>query len=324
MCTAIAYKTNGLYFGRTLDYDFSYTEEVTVMPRQYPLRFRNGEVLRRHYAVIGMAFVKNGYPLYYDAVNEKGLCMAGLNFEGNAVYGKSVAHKKNAAQFELIPWVMSQCATVVEATALLKCTNITDEVFCDGLSASPLHWLIADSEQCITAEPFSDGVMVYDNPVGVLTNNPPFEYQLLNLSNFMQLSAFPPENRFSYGLELPVYSRGLGAVGLPGDFSSQSRFVKAAFVKENSVLGRSDTESISQFFHIADTVSQPRGCCRLANGRYEATLYTSCCNAKKGVYYFTTYANRSVSAVDMRRENLDGKRLVHYPIDFSERIEMLN
>ena len=86
MCTAATYKTQDFYFGRTLDYEFSYGDEITVTPRNYPFHFRHMGEITSHYAIIGMAHVAGDYPLYYDAVNEKGLAMAGLNFVGNAVY----------------------------------------------------------------------------------------------------------------------------------------------------------------------------------------------------------------------------------------------
>ena len=84
MCTAASYRTKDLYFGRNLDYEFSYGDEVTITPRNYPFTFRRAGEMRTHYAMIGMAYVAEEYPLYYDAVNEKGLCIAGLNFVGNA------------------------------------------------------------------------------------------------------------------------------------------------------------------------------------------------------------------------------------------------
>ena len=86
MCTAAVYKTKDFYFGRTLDYEFSYGDEVTVTPRNYPFHFRNMGDMESHYAMIGMATVADGYPLYYEATNEAGLSMAGLNFPGNAVF----------------------------------------------------------------------------------------------------------------------------------------------------------------------------------------------------------------------------------------------
>lgn len=111
MCTAVTYKTGDFYFGRTLDYDFSYVEEVTITPRRYPFHFGSMGTVDTHYAIIGMAYVLDGYPLYYDAVNEKGLGIAGLNFVGNAYYGDKIPGKDNIAQFELIPWIFSQCSS---------------------------------------------------------------------------------------------------------------------------------------------------------------------------------------------------------------------
>ena len=233
MCTAATYKTKDLYFGRTLDYEFSYGETVTVTPRNFRLEFRHMGVTERHFAFIGMAHVADNYPLYYDAVNEKGLCIAGLNFVGNAHYRECREGKDNLAQWELIPWIMARCASVSEAKALLARINLTAEPFAPNLPTAQLHWIISDKSGSITLESVSDGIFVYDNPVGVLTNNPPFPIQLFNLNNYMGLSVDNPENRFSERLELNAYSRGMGAIGLPGDLSSASRFVRVAFTKMN-------------------------------------------------------------------------------------------
>ena len=161
---------------------------------------------------------------------------------------------------------------------------------------------------------------VYDNPVGVLTNNPPFDEQMFQLNNYMNLSPKAPQNHFCEKLPLYTYSRGMGALGLPGDLSSASRFARVAFTRLHAMSGESEKESISQFFHILGSVDQQRGCCEVADGKYEITLYTSCCNATKGIYYYTTYENHQITAVDMHRENLDGETLVHYPIVTGEHI----
>ena len=123
MCTAATYTTKDHYFGRNLDLEFSYNETVTVTPRNYPFQFRKVKALESHYAMIGMAFVVDNYPLYYDAVNEKGVGMAGLNFVGNAVYqeiDEAEDGKENVCQYELIPWILSQCASVREVRELLS------------------------------------------------------------------------------------------------------------------------------------------------------------------------------------------------------------
>jgi len=310
MCTAAIYKTNKAYFGRNLDLEYSYVESVVVTPRNYPLSFRLKKSQERHYAIIGMAYVQENYPLYYDAMNEKGIGMAGLAFQGNAVYLKPEEGYDNVAPYELIPWVLSQCATMEEVRELLGRLRVVDLVFSEQLPNSPLHWMVSDGETSIVIEAVKEGVKVYHNPVGVLTNNPPFPYQLLNLSNYMRLTRKRPETTFAEDLDLEVYSRGMGGIGLPGDLSSQSRFVRAAFVRMNSVSGESEQESVNQFFHILTSVEQQRGCVLLEDGRYEYTLYSSCCSLNSGIYYYTTYEDREIRAVDLRKFDLEGRELV--------------
>ena len=118
MCTAATYRTKDFYIGRTLDYEFSYGDEITITPRHYPFPFRHMGLRENHYAMIGMAHVAADYPLYYDAVNEKGVGMAGLNFVGNAAYQSVKPDRENVAQFEFIPWVLSQCASMTEVREL--------------------------------------------------------------------------------------------------------------------------------------------------------------------------------------------------------------
>ncbi|MBD5465022.1 MAG: choloylglycine hydrolase family protein [Lachnospiraceae bacterium] len=324
MCTAATYKTKDFYFGRTLDYEFSYGDEITVTPRNYCFEFRSLGRMENHYAMIGMAHVVEDYPLYYDAVNEKGLGMAGLNFVGNAEYKDQVPDKDNVAVFEFIPWILAQCATVKEARVLLEKINLDNTTFNAELPVASLHWIIADSTEAITVESVKEGILVYDNPAGVLTNNPPFDQQMFQLNNYMNLSIRNPENHFAPKLPLHAYSRGMGALGLPGDLSSQSRFVRVAFVKMNSISGDSEAESVSQFFHILGSVDQQRGCCLVGEDEYEITIYTSCCNADKGIYYYTSYDNHQISGVDMHKEDLDGNQLFRYSPIQGEQIRMQN
>ncbi len=324
MCTALGFKTKDFYFGRTLDYEFSYGEEIVITPRKFNFNFRNIGVMAMHYAIIGVAHIADNYPLYYDAVNEKGLSVAALNFVGNAHYFDIVDNKNNIAQFEFIPWVLSQCGTVEQARGLLEKINIVNTSFSDTLPPAQLHWLIADKYEAITVESVKEGLKIYDNPVGVLTNNPPFNEQMFGLNNYMHLSTKAPKNNFSKKLKLHPYSRGMGALGLPGDLSSPSRFVRVAFAKMNSVCEVGEAESVNQFFHIMSTVNQTRGCCEVADGKYEITIYTSCCNTDKGVYYYTTYDNHQITAVNMNKINLNGDLLIRYPFVSKEQIKLQN
>lgn len=320
MCTAVNFKTKDHYFGRNLDLEYTYQETVTVTPRNFPFRFRTMGEMDTHYAMIGMAYVVEGYPLYYDATNEKGVSAAGLLFAGNAHYPARAEGKDNVSPFEFIPWLLSQCEDMQGVRKLLERVNLVNISFSKELPLTPMHWMISYREESIVVESMADGLHVYENPVGVLTNNPPFPTQLWNLNNYMGLSREQKENRFAKGLPLADYSKGMGAIGLPGDLSSASRFVRSAFVLHNSVSGDSEEESVGQFFHILASVEQQRGCVRVAGEEYEVTAYSSCCNADKGIYYYTTYGNRQISAVDMRKENLGAKEVISYSLVKSEQI----
>ena len=324
MCTAATYKTKDFYFGRTLDYEFSYGEEITITPRNYKLNLKNMGIMETHYAMIGMAHIAENYPLYYDAINEKGLGMAGLNFVGNADYKEVIDGKDNITQFEFIPYILGKCASVKEARVLLGKINITNIPFNEKMTLAQLHWIIADKNEAITVESIKDGIKIYDNPVGVLTNNPPFDKQMFNLNNYMNLSPKSPKNNFSDKLNLNMYSRGMGAIGLPGDLSSQSRFVRAAFVKTNSLSGETESESVSQFFHILGAVEQQKGCCEVTDGKFEYTIYTSCCNGDKGIYYYTAYENHQINAVDMNKVDLESNKLVRYTPITNQQINFQN
>ncbi len=314
MCTAISFKTDDFYFGRNLDLYYHYDESVTVTPRNYVFNLRNGKEIFSHFAIIGIATVSDGYPLYYDAVNERGLCMAGLNFPKEAVYMPYDSAKTNIAPFEFIPYILSRCKNIDDAVTELEKISLWDTPFSDKLVNTPLHWILCDKEGAVTIEQTTDGLRVYDNHVGVLTNSPPFDYHIYNLANYINLSAKYPQNRFSESMELFPYSLGMGALGLPGDMSSASRFVRAAFIKHNSVCDNEEMSSINQTFHILKSVEQPSGITYTKEGMCEYTLYTSVCNASRGIYYYTTYQNSTVCAVSLHNENLDFDKLVSYAL----------
>jgi len=323
MCTALSFTTGHHYFGRTLDLEYSFDEAIVIMPRGFPLIMRRMPTIKRHLAVIGVAAVSDGFPLYYDAANETGLSIAGLNFPGNAFYGDEKNGADNIAPFELIPWLLSQCSCVSQARSLLARMNLAAIPFSSTLPLSPLHFLISDAKESIVVEPTRDGLHVMDNPVGVLTNNPPFDHQMIHLSNFMTLTSKEPENRFDPSLPLAAYSRGMGALGLPGDLSSPSRFVRAAFMKSHSLCEKSETDSVTQFFHILSSVAHVRGSVMIGE-KPEITLYSSCCSTDKGIYYYTTYENSQITAVDMHREDLNGQRLIVRPLIREQQIRWQN
>lgn len=323
MCTSISLLTKDHYFGRTLDLEYCYDEKVVITPRNFPLEFRFQKPSENHFAIIGVATVVDGYPLYYDATNEKGLSIAGLNFPNKAVYQKFDHEKNNICPFEVIPWILSKCESVEEAKELLYNTNIINADFSNEFPVASLHWMISDRDSSITVECVDEGLKIYYNPISVLTNNPEFPFQVFNLNNYVNITREEPETRFAEGFDFNKYSKGMGAIGLPGDCSSMSRFVRAAFTRLNSVCGESESESVSQFFHILGAVSQTRGTVR-AGEKFVITVYSSCCNTDKGIYYYTTYENNQISAVNMHNENLDRNGLIIFNMINEQQINFQN
>lgn len=323
MCTSLSFLTKDHYFGRTLDLERSYDEKVIITPKNYSLKFRLSKELSNHYAIIGIGTVADNYPLYYDATNEKGLSIAGLNFPVSAKYCDVVNDKNNIGVFELIPWILGNCASVDEARELLTETNIVSMDFNEKYKTAELHWMISDKDYSIVLECVNDGMKIYYNPVHILTNNPEFPMQVFNLNNYMNVTREEPETRFAEGFDLNKYSKGMGGIGLPGDLSSMSRFVRGSFTRLNSVCGETEGESISQFFHILDSVSQTNGCVRVGD-TFEKTVYAFCCNTDKGIYYYKTYNNSQLSAVKLYDENLDDNNLITYHLINEQQINYQN
>lgn len=307
MCTALSLNTRYHYFGRTLDIDRSYGEEVCILPRSFPIIFSEAGELKRHSAIIGMASVANGTPLFYDAVNEHGLAMAGLNFPENAVYFSSEGKKTGVASYELIAWVLCHCKTTEEAKKHLSDVVVTNARAHAELPPTPLHWMVSDERESIVVEQTADGLGIYENAVGVLTNAPAFPSQIEKLYRYKALSNAKD-----------------GAVGLPGDSSSSSRFVRAAFGRRYSICEGDEISSVGQFFHLMSSVEVANGLCKADGEDWHKTVYTSCISTSQGRYYYTTYGNRRISCVDMHKTDLDSQKLTRFPISNEQSVRYIN
>ncbi|MBR2640715.1 MAG: linear amide C-N hydrolase [Oscillospiraceae bacterium] len=286
MCTAVSFKNKNALFGRNLDLDYHYSESVAVVPRNFPFAFK-----KNRFAIIGTAFVKNGFPLFYDGMNEKGLFAAGLNFPKSAVYFPEREGFLNVASFELIPWILSTCKNLSEAKEKLNQANVLNTNFEESLPATPLHWFFADKTGSIVAEPVESGLKIYENPAGVLTNEPPFPKHLENLGK----------------IKGTVFAENL---------SSEERFAKAVFMKENCAF---EKDFVTQFFKILESVGKTE-----LKEKPEKTVYSSCADPENLVYYYKTYENGRISAVDMKKENLDGEKIISYPMVFENDIFFQN
>ena len=306
MCTAL--HVHGC-FGRTLDLEYGYAEQVVACPRDFSLPMRHRPDLTRHHAILGMAMVAEGFPLYYDAVNEQGLAMAGLRFPHSAHYAP--ATEGSVASFELIPFVLGQCTTVAEAKTLLAQIRVCDTAFSAAYPPSKLHWMVADATASIVVESTADGLQVYNNPIGAMTNEPTFDKQLAHWEDFAHVTNQEPDST------PPHLGRGSGSVGLPGDYTSPSRLVRAAFAAAHSEGG----DPVGQFFHAIATVEVPRGCLRLADGKAVFSRYTACMDLHEKAYYYRTYGCSRIHGV---RPVTEGETLTAYDLPDQEEVRWEN
>lgn len=324
MCTCIVMGKENAFFGRTLDYECRFGESIAITPRNYPFSFKNGSKLRTSYAMTGMATVIGDYPLYAEAVNEKGVALAGLNFPGSAVYFEPQEGKLNLAPYELIPWFLGQCETAAQIRERLSELVITNVPFSEKLPLSWLHWMVSDKKECFVLEQTNEGLRWYDNPVGVMTNNPPFPFQMMNLRNYLNLTPDDPVNRFSDKVTLLPYGRGMGAIGLPGDNSPASRFVRAAFNRLNSECADDTVSCVTQFFHVLESVSLIRGTTITEGGQPDVTNYSCCVDTESGTYYYKTYTNSQITAVKMTEQEKNAASLINIPLVEEQQIHYVN
>ena len=309
MCTAISYNN---YFGRNLDLEYSYNEQVVITPKNYRFNFTDNRILDKGYAIIGIATVCENYPLYYDACNEYGLAGAGLNFPYNDLYSNdenSVMLK--IAPYEILPAVLRTCKSIAEVKELLTNTIFINKSFNDNFKATNMHYMFADSCSSITVESKNGVVNVYDNTVNVLTNTPTFIEQIENLKQYQNITNEETNKTLN--------SKGTGALGLPGDFTSKSRFVRAEFLLRTTVSLGND---LTEFYNVLSSVAEPKGSVKVNDNKYFYTQYSSCMDLKEKIYYYKTYENSRIYAV--RLSNIDGKDLAAYDLIKTQDIRFQN
>lgn len=325
MCTSVIYTAGDSYFGRNLDLEVSVGEEVVMTPRNFTLNFKKMPTQNSHYAIIGVGPVMGGYPLYCDAANEKGLGMAGLNFDGPCHFFDEMADKDNVTPFEFIPYILGQCATVAEAKDLLAKMNLVNISFSAKLALSPLHWLIADrSGAAVVVESTESGLHVYDDPVGVLTNNPEFPQQMTNLANYQNVGTGEPTNTLVPGVKLNTYSRGLATNTLPGGMDSESRFVRAAFAKAHAPESDDELTNITNYFKILGAVAQPKNLDQVGPKTFEYTIYTDCFDLTTTSMYYTTYEDSQINAIRFDQLDADDDQLVTFPMARKQAVNYQN
>lgn len=329
MCTGLALETkDGLHlFGRNMDIEYSFNQSIIFIPRNFKcVNKSNKKELTTKYAVLGMGTIFDDYPTFADGMNEKGLGCAGLNFPVYVSYSKEdIEGKTNIPVYNFLLWVLANFSSVEEVKEALKNANIVDIPISENIPNTTLHWMISDiTGKSIVVEQTKEKLNVFDNNIGVLTNSPTFDWHVANLNQYVSLR-YNQVPEFKLGDQsLTALGQGTGLVGLPGDFTPASRFIRVAFLRDAMIKNDKDSIDLIEFFHILNNVAMVRGSTRTVEEKSDLTQYTSCMCLEKGIYYYNTYENNQISAIDMNKENLDGNEIKTYKYNKTLSINHVN
>lgn len=314
MCTGLSIKSmeGHNFFGRNMDLVNDFNQSVLIIPRNYEYKDKvTGNMVKNKHAIIGIGTIIDNHPAIADGMNEKGLACAGLNFAGYAYFEEKVFEGKiNLAPYDFILWVLFNFSTVEEVKKEINNIELVSIPINENVPLPYLHWMIVDKTgKSLVVEKTKDKIVVHDNIIGVMTNNPTFDWHLINLNEYIGLSKYQPKNIMWENKELTPLGIGAGTRGIPGDFASVSRFVRIAFVRSHMPAIEDDMSAISQFFHMLDYVAMVKGAVITEEGKEDSTIYSSCMDQEKGIYYYKTYKNNRINAVNMHKENLDDTKI---------------
>ncbi|GAA0077764.1 choloylglycine hydrolase [Clostridium sp. CTA-5] len=318
MCTSVTLETKDKhhFLGRTMDFAMDFNQSINIIPRNYKwTNIINKKVLKTKYGMVGMSVVIDKNPILADGVNEKGLMCATLYLPGFAEYSNIRLEEKNGiAPHDFVLWVLSNFKTLEELKNALSNIDIIDTELSLLKLTPPLHWIVSDKTgKSIVVERTKNGIEVFDNPIGVMTNSPDFQWHLTNLRQYIGLRAkqFSPVTWSD--IDLSAFSQGSGTFGLPGDFTPPSRFIRAAYLKSNLTQIDNELQGVSGVFHILSNCEVPKGAVVTLENTEDISIYTSAMCSESCTYYYHTYDNRQVSAIHLLNENLDMLEIKNYP-----------
>lgn len=309
MCTAIRFSDgNGnLYLGRNLDWSCSYGQRVVITPTGYRPRSPFGALPSVTHPVIGMGIVQDDVPLYFDCANDAGLVVAGLNFPGFAQYEAGpVEGKVNVAAYEFPLWVGARYDSVGAVEAALSNVAIVDRPINQKYPSSLLHWIIGDATRSIAVEYTASGLQVFHNELDVLANQPGFAWHAENARSYLSLTPEVPGPVTWGSAKLTAYGSGGGMRGLPGDYYSPSRFVRAAYLNAHYPRQDSEQANVSRMFHTLAGVAMIDGAARMTSGQFEKTIYTGGFSSRTNTYYYSTYEDPAIRSVALAGCNTAG------------------
>lgn len=299
-------------FGRNLDWIYNLGQTGLLLPRNTV--WKNSvtkELEQASYAVIGIGFMLDTRQFLLDGMNEKGLGCAALSFPRYAKFNeKPQTGKINIAPLDFVYWLLSNFENINQVREAMQNVNIVRI-----LEHADVHWIVTDKTgESIIIEKFSEDISIFENSIGVLTNAPPFDWQLTNLNQYISVKAKEPEDTYWSNQKLVPVGNALGSYGLPGDYSSPSRLVRAAFAKSNMPTPRDTQVGISEFYHILNNVAVVNGSVVTRSNYNEITYYTSCMDLNEGLYYYNTYYNNRINLLALRPQDYESSSILVYPL----------
>lgn len=314
MCTAMMTKSQAgtVFFGRTMDFSHPLDPEFYLIPKNYSWSNISGtHKIKNRFRVLGIGQDITSVILT-DGVNEQGFAAAALYFPGFSHYESQPSKTSSGpviTSVEFVKFLLGLCSDTKEAVSLLKEIQIVG--FKDPItnSVAPLHWIIADSRgNCLTIENMEDGLHIMQNPIGVLSNSPNFSWHMTNLRNYMNLSPVQKEENLWNSMALTPFGQGAGAIGLPGDFTPPSRFIRCAYLKSHTLFPKQQSKALSACFHVMENLSIPKGVVMTAQASADYTQYTAFIDLNHCCYFYKTYDNSEIRSVPFpASENYESK-----------------
>lgn len=320
-CTGIKLvaKDGSLVHGRTLEFGIKIDTSIIFVPREYEFQGTTsqgpGLTYKAKYAALGAMTFDS--VIMMDGINEKGLAVGTFYFPGFAEYATITSDNQSKAlsPIDFSNWLITQFATIDEVKAGLSQVVIAPIVFKEwGNEPPPFHYVVYDKTgKSLVIEPVKGQLVVYDNPLGVCTNSPNFDWHMTNLRNFINLTPFNVKPLKVEGIDLAPLGQGSGMVGIPGDFTSPSRFIQAAIFSITAIPSQTAEEAVLQTFHILNQFDIPVGIAREKEGDVIHTDYTmiTCVRDPQALkFYFKTYEDQTIRVADLKKFDVNGKKIL--------------
>jgi choloylglycine hydrolase len=331
MCTGIRLtaNNNATIYARTMEFGQDIASNIIIIPRNYQFIGTAPEGSGMHwkseYAIVG-ANTQNIIGIL-DGLNEKGLAGGLFYFPEYAQYQEVTSDKypHTIAPWELITFLLTTCATVDQAKQKLSIVNVSNTVFGPWGIVPPTHAIIHDAAgNSLVIEYVKGKLRMYDNPLGVITNSPSFDWHITNLRNYINLSAINVPKIELDKISLSSFGQGSGMLGLPGDFTPPSRFVRAVAFSQSVVNLKTEKDALAAAFHILNLFDIPFGVVGQKDGdamHFDYTQWTSASDTRNACYYWHTYMNRNIKMINLIHTNMLADTHTIIPMETKEIIE---